>query len=126
MPIKSPASWKMKKATHKTLHNGRAGEQLKARRIRLGLTTRQVEEISRRIAAKEKKADFYISNAWLTQPENQSRVPSICKLYSISIIYGLNFNDVLCLYGVDLERIGKHRSNTRLPNTHITSIHPTD
>ncbi len=54
-----------------------AGDQLKELRTRLGMTTRDVEEFSRRIAEEESKEDFQLSNAWLTQLENTAAVPSI-------------------------------------------------
>ena len=44
----------------------RPGEELKAIRVRLGITTREVEELSRKIADDEGNQEFYLSNAWLT------------------------------------------------------------
>ena len=54
----------------------RSGEQLKEIRSRLGVTTREVEEHSRRIADAEGNMEFYISNAWLTQIETKNRFPA--------------------------------------------------
>ncbi|MGH9726309.1 MAG: hypothetical protein ACRD41_14690, partial [Candidatus Acidiferrales bacterium] len=65
----------------------RPGEYLKDLRNRLGITTREVEEFSRQIATDSENEDFYISNAWLTQLENKNSVPSIYKLFSLSVIY---------------------------------------
>ncbi len=100
----------------------RAGEQLKEVRRRLGITTREVEEWSRKIAQAENIEEFYISNAWLTQIENRQSVPSIYKLYSLSVIYRAKFTDLLLLYDVDLEKISKHQLATPLEKTHLVGL----
>ena len=99
-----------------------AGTKLKELRNRLGITTREVEECSRRIAETEGSEDFYISNAWLTQIENKGCTPSIYKLYSRSVIYRAKFTDLFLFYGVDLERISKHQWTAPLPQTHSTPL----
>jgi hypothetical protein len=44
------------------------GEQLRKLHIRVGITTRDVESGSQKIAEEEKNQEFQISNAWLTSP----------------------------------------------------------
>lgn len=85
----------------------RPGQRLKELRNRLGITTRDVEEQSRGIAEEEGNEEFYISNPWLTQIENKDSVPSIYKLYSLSIAYRVSFTDLFLLYGIDLEKINR-------------------
>lgn len=104
----------------------RPGEQLKDLRSRLGITTRDVTEKSQRIAEAEGNQEFYISNAWLTQIENTEATPSIYKLYSISTIYHIKFTDLLEIFGVNLEKIAKHRLSMPLENTHLTNIEVED
>jgi len=104
----------------------RPGEQLKELRSRLGITTRDVTEKSQRIAEAEGNDEFYISNAWLTQIENTEATPSIYKLYSISTIYHVKFADLLLLFGVDLQKIGKHQIAMPLEQTHLTNIEAHD
>ena len=94
------------------------GERLKAIRRHLGISTRQVEKYSRQIAKAEGSAKFYISNAWLSQIEATGPVPSVQKLFSLSVIYGISFVELLYLFGIDLERIGLHQLEIRLPKTH--------
>ena len=94
------------------------GERLKAIRRHLGISTRQVERYSQRIAKAEGSAKFYISNAWLSQIEATGPVPSVQKLFSLSVIYRINFVELLYLFGIDLERIGLHQLEIRLPKTH--------
>lgn len=104
----------------------RPGEQLRDLRNRLGITTREVEDYSRRIAESEGNEDFYISNAWLTQLENKNSIPSIYKLYSLSIIYRTRFADLLSIFGVELERSTAYQLSTPLEKTHLASIEPPD
>ncbi len=99
-----------------------AGRHLKELRHRLGITTREVERHSRKIVEAEDNEEFYISNAWLTQVENKQSVPSIYKLYSLSIIYRTKFTDLLLLYGVDLEKISKYQLATPLQRTHLATV----
>src|SRR5713101_2872009 len=94
------------------------GERIKAIRKHLGISTRQVEKYSRQIANAEGSAKFYISNAWLSQIEATGPVPSVQKLFSLCAIYRLNFVELLSLFGIDLERIGLHQLEIRLPKTH--------
>ena len=100
----------------------RPGERFKELRNRLGIATREVEEFSRRIAEAENNDEFYISNAWLTQIENKFSVPSIYKLYSLSIVYRVRFHDLLMLYGVDLSKIAKYQLSTPLAQTHLADV----
>jgi transcriptional regulator with XRE-family HTH domain len=100
----------------------RAGEQLKEIRSRLGITTREVTDLSQKIAESEGNDEFNISNAWLTEIENTDSIPSIYKLYSLSIIYHLKFSDILMLFGVDVQQISKRQSETRLQQTHLTPL----
>src|SRR5437868_838225 len=97
-------------------------ELLKDLRARLGITTRDVAELSQKIAETQGNPEFQISNAWLTQIENSNSVPSIFKLYSLSAIYRLKFTDLLCLYGLDLQKLSLHQITSPLPQTHLTTL----
>ena len=97
-------------------------EQLRDVRNRLGITIRQVEEYSRRIAEVEGNEEFIISNAWITQIENRQAVPSIYKLYSLSTIYRIKFTDMLAVFGIDLEKISHHQTLLPLAETHLTQL----
>jgi transcriptional regulator with XRE-family HTH domain len=103
--------------------NGRPpGEQLRKLRIRLGITTRDVENLSQKIAEEEKNSEFQISNAWLTQLENSDSVPSIFKMYSLAAIYHVKFTDLMMFFGVDLQKSTHHQMLAPLPNTHLTNL----
>src|SRR5579864_2145231 len=104
----------------------RAGEQLKDLRNKLGITTRDVEEFSRKIAQDEANEDFYISNAWLTQIENTGSIPSVHKLLSLSVIYRTSYSELLALFGIDLGRIAKYQFSMRLEKTHLANLQVAD
>ena len=97
-------------------------ELLKDLRSRLGITTRDVAELSQKIADSEGNPEFQISNAWLTQIENSDSVPGIFKLYSLSAIYRLKFTELLRLYGLDLQKLSLHQLAAPLPHTHLTTL----
>jgi len=88
----------------------------------IGISTRQVEQYSRQIAEAEGSTKFYISNAWLSQIEATGPVPSVQKLFTLSAIYRLTFVELLYLFGIDLERIGLHQLEIRLPKTHPARV----
>lgn len=103
-----------------------SGEKLREIRNRLGITTREVEELSRNIAEDSQNEDFFISNAWLTQIENTDSVPSIYKLFSLSVIYRERFNDLLALFGVDLSAATRYQIALPLQHTHLVSLDSPD
>ena len=104
----------------------RPGEQLRELRNRLGVTTREVEEFSRTIAEDRQNEEFYISNAWLTQLENKNSIPSIYKLYSLSVIYRTKFNDLLAVFGIDLNATSRYQLSLPLQHTHLAAFESTD
>src|SRR5467141_4804006 len=98
----------------------KAGERLKEIRSRLGITLRDVTDLSQKIAESEGNEEFQISNPWLTEIENSDAIPSIYKLFSLSVIYHLKFSYHLQLFGVDVQKIPKQQSEMRLEQTHLT------
>lgn len=100
----------------------RPGEKLREIRNDLGMTIRDVEKLSARISMEEGIEEFAISNPWLTQIEKGNSVPSIHKLYSLSVILRVKFTDLLLFFGIDLDNIGKHQLITQLNKTHTASV----
>ena len=76
----------------------RPGELLRDLRVRLSLTTRQVDQLSRSIATSRANEDYLVSHARLVQIENGESTPSIFKLFSLSAIYGCGVTTLLNLY----------------------------
>src|SRR6185503_17896552 len=85
-----------------------AGQELKTLRNGRNITVREVEHASRRIADVKGDKRFCISNGWLAQLENGASESSIHKLFSLSVIYRVNFLDLLRLYNVDVEEKEKY------------------
>src|SRR5271170_371473 len=102
----------------------RPGDQLRELRNRLAITTREVEEFSRTIAEDRQNEEFYISNAWLTQLENKNSIPSIYKLFSLSVIYRTKFQDLLATFGIDLNSSARYQLALHLQKTHLVSYEP--
>jgi transcriptional regulator with XRE-family HTH domain len=102
-----------------------AGQELKTLRNRRNITGREVEQASRRIADVKGDRRFCISNGWLAQLENGISEPSICKLFSLSVIYRANFLDLVRLYNVDVEDKEKYECVAHPYLTQLVS-HPDD
>jgi transcriptional regulator with XRE-family HTH domain len=96
-----------------------AGERLKALRHGRHITGREVECASRRIADARSDSRFCISNGWLAQLENGASEPSICKLFSLSVIYRVNFLDLVRLYNVDVDEKEKYEP---LADPYVTQL----
>ena len=75
-----------------------AGDKLRAIRLRCGLTTRDVAQASRRIAAAESNDDYAISHAWLIKLESGRSTPGVHKLFTLTAIYGVPIAELLGLY----------------------------
>ena len=103
-----------------------AGRFLKALRLRLRLSAREVERLSRRFAQEKKSQDYYVSHTWLSDIENAKFTPSIYKLYSLSVIYKCAYSELLECLGIDLGNIGQEQARLTLPLTHLIGGHKSD
>jgi transcriptional regulator with XRE-family HTH domain len=104
----------------------RPAERLKDLRGRLGITTREVAEQSQIIAEREDNSEYYISNAWLTQLENSESVPSIFKVFSLSAVYRVPFRELMLIFGVNLDNIGKHQLASAPRDTRLAQMEIAD
>ncbi|HEX3252698.1 MAG TPA: hypothetical protein VHS05_24885 [Pyrinomonadaceae bacterium] len=87
-----------------------SNQELRKLRNGRNITVREVEHASRRIADVKGDRRFCISNGWLAQLENGASESSIHKLFSLSVIYRVNFLDLLRLYNVDVNEREKYES----------------
>jgi len=79
-------------------------QNLKILRVSRNVTVREVELESRRIAEAKGDKRFYISNARLTQLENNPfSEPSLWKLFSLSAIYQVRILELMRIYKVDAD-----------------------
>jgi transcriptional regulator with XRE-family HTH domain len=95
-----------------------AGQSLRTLRERLGLTMRDVETSSAAIAAKHKSDEFAIPPSRLSDIETKGVVPSIYRLYSLSVIYRKDAREILAWYGVDLNKIAEDLHLGNPPKSH--------
>jgi transcriptional regulator with XRE-family HTH domain len=94
------------------------GEQLRDLRERLGLTIRDVENASNRVAARHQSSEYSVSLSRLSDIETKGVIPSIFKLYSLSVIYRKDIRELLSLYGVDVENATDDIASVQPPRTH--------
>jgi transcriptional regulator with XRE-family HTH domain len=79
-----------------------AGLNLRVSRERLGMTMRDVETASARIAEKYGNDEFAVSPSRLSDIETKGLVPSIFRLYSLAVIFRYDLRELLSWYGIDL------------------------
>jgi transcriptional regulator with XRE-family HTH domain len=95
-----------------------AGQKLKQIRERLGLTYRDVEEFSARIAAVRRNDEFNVALSRLADIENRKTLPTFYRLYTLCAIYRLDMIEVLDWYGVALATVPADAALLSLPKTH--------
>jgi transcriptional regulator with XRE-family HTH domain len=98
-----------------------AGPYLRDIRQRLGLGLRDVQQASAAIAAEEKNEEFYLSAARLAQIESGDSAPSMYKLFTLSVVYGVDFVALLEQFGVHPDRVHYYRGALKLEVTHPVS-----
>ena len=79
------------------------GETLRKLREQLGLTIRDVEAASQRLADKYPNPAFAISLSRLSDIETKDIIPSLHKLYALAVIYRRDIYELMKLYGIDVE-----------------------
>jgi len=99
--------------------NPAAGKRLKELRDRLGLSTRDVEAKSHRIADEKRNREFYVSHAWVTDIENGGFNPGMFKIYSLSAIYDKPFSELASYFGLRIADLRHDRASMGTPRTHL-------
>src|ERR1700730_16990382 len=102
----------------------RPGEKLKRARERLKLTYRNVEEASHQLAHRRGNVEFAIALSRLADIENKQTLPTIYRIYTLSAIYRLDFQEVLRWYGVPLELLISDAAHIALNQTHPLQFTP--
>ncbi len=95
-----------------------AGKKLRELREQIGLTLRDVEIASTALAEVRGIEEFIINPSRLSDIETKGVVPSIYRLYVLSVIYRTDFAELLKLYGVDLASTASDYSVSRPAKTH--------
>jgi transcriptional regulator with XRE-family HTH domain len=94
------------------------GQQLRMLREQLGLTLRDVESASQRLATRRRNEEFAIQLSRLSDIESKGVLPSIYRLYTLSVIYRRDFRELLSWYDVDLSQAAGDLSVVLPPHTH--------
>jgi len=79
-----------------------------------------VAEWSRAIALERGSPEFSLSHTRLVQLENGRSAPSIQKLFSLSVIYGVALGELLGTY-LNLDSARRLHGSLGLPDTHLVS-----
>jgi len=104
-----------------------AGQKLRARREKLGLTLRQVEEASAAIAQANQSDEFNLPLSRLSDIETKGMTPSIHRLYTLSAVYRLELPELLKWYGIHLSRLARDLQSSEPPRSHLNrSLGPLD
>ena len=98
-----------------------AGKWLKSLRVRLGLSTRDVQRISQKIATDKQNHEFYLSHNWVTDIENGKFTPGMFKLYSLSAIYDRKYTEVASHFGLQIGDLSRDSASLGLPRTRLLS-----
>ena len=102
----------------------RPGIKLKQIRERLGLTLREVEAHSRRLAEKKENPDYIVSRGWLNNVENGTYTPGFFKLYALGAIYHVHWSSVFSLFGCNLSDFGRDQAMFAPPKTQLAAESP--
>jgi transcriptional regulator with XRE-family HTH domain len=97
------------------------GQRLRSLRVRCGLTTREVADTSRVIAAELNNAEYVISHSRLVQIENDQSTPSIYKLFTLSVVYGRSLKEIISLF-LNLEQPEYYHLKLQHELTHPVSL----
>ncbi len=97
------------------------GHNLRALREQLGLTMRDVESASMRIAEKHRNDEFSMPPSRLSDVETKGVIPSIYRMYSLSIIYRKDIRELLSWYGVELNAAAEDMRLAHPPKSHFSN-----
>jgi transcriptional regulator with XRE-family HTH domain len=98
-----------------------AGQRLRKIREQLGLVLRDVESASSEIARTHNNPEFSIMATRLSDIETKGVQPTIYRLYSLAVIYGMDFREMLLWYGIDFSLTGRDAQALRMERTHKVS-----
>ena len=100
------------------------GKRLRAERERLGLSLRDVEALSRGIADRRQSLDYQIARTSLADIENGKWAPTLHKLYTLSVIYGRDYDRLAIMCGVPVSEALSEHKTLALPHTYVIGPTP--
>jgi transcriptional regulator with XRE-family HTH domain len=81
-----------------------AGQRLRELRESHGMTVREVEEVSYRLVSLTGNDEYALPISRISDFETKGILPSIYRLYSLSVIYRADLADLLSWYGIEVGR----------------------
>jgi transcriptional regulator with XRE-family HTH domain len=99
-----------------------AGQRLRSIRERLGLTIRDVEAATLEIAKIKDSDEFAINLSRLSDFETKGVVPSVFRMYSLAIIYKIEFLEIVSWYGIDFDESHKLFKVVSISRTHKAEL----
>jgi transcriptional regulator with XRE-family HTH domain len=97
------------------------GQKLRVLREKLGLTMRDIETASERIARKRNNNEEYlIPISRLSDFETKGVIPSIYRLYSLAVIYRRDLRELLLWYEVNLDVQVSDLEISAPPRSHLS------
>lgn len=97
-----------------------AGKSLRTLREKLGLTMRDVETFSSRIAEKYRNEEFSVPPSRLSDIESKGILPNIYRLYALSVIYRRDLRELMSWYGVDMNNVATDLGLVSPPKSHVS------
>lgn len=82
-----------------------AGDSLRIMREKLGLTLREVEAASMRLAEIHENPELGMALSRIADIETKGIVPNVYRLYAFAAIYRRSVHDLMALYGLDVHRL---------------------
>ena len=76
------------------------GDRLRAKREQLGFSLRDVQRASARIGKKLRNRSFILPPSRLHFYETSASTPSVYRLYTLALLYGCKFSEILAWYGI--------------------------
>lgn len=96
------------------------GQNLRMLRESLGLTMRDIETASERIARRRNNEEYFIPISRLSDFETKGMIPSIYRLYSMAAIYRRDMRELLAWYGVDIQVSVSELDVSAPPKSHVS------
>jgi transcriptional regulator with XRE-family HTH domain len=100
------------------------GKRLRAERERLGLSLRDVETLSHSIVERRQSFEYHIARTSLADIENGKWAPTLHKLYTLSVIYGRDYDRLAIMCGIPVSESLTEHQTLRLPHTYLIGPAP--
>ena len=98
------------------------GKRLRELRQRLGLTVRDVQAATEKLALKHRNFALVVNKARLSDLESKGILPNLYKLYALSAVYGCDLSELFAMYGVNTEFLAEDAAEFERPKTWLFGL----